>query len=122
MEEGRLQEVEQALEHAAQAKLEAYMKEAANTALSRLRDRFTDRFARDEHGVPRSWGPRVAIPQLASASRATCGRLLAQLAVVRVPGGAYEAVDGFVAALVAGSGGASVRVDSGGSRVGVCFV
>lgn len=98
----RLETATAALKATAHAKLEAHVREAANTALSRLRDRFNERFSRDEKGVPRAWGPRVNIPQLASAARAASGRLLAQLAVFRVPGKPYESVDAFAAALVAG--------------------
>lgn len=98
----RLEAARASLQHAAQAKLESHSREAANTALSRLRDRFNERFSRDERGVPRAWGPRVNIPQLATAARAASGRLLGQLAVVRAPGASYAAVDAFVEALVAG--------------------
>lgn len=105
----RLEAATAKLRATAHAKLEAHVREAANTALSRLRDRFNERFSRDERGVPRAWGPRVNIPQLASAARAASGRLLAQLAVVRVSDTAYEAVDAFAAALVAGPS-SSVRM------------
>lgn len=98
----RVQAATASLQRTAQAKLETHVREAANTALSRLRDRFNERFARDERGVPRAWGPRVNIPQLAAAARAASGRLLAQLAVVRDADASYEDVDAFAAALVAG--------------------
>lgn len=87
------------LQAAADGKLQTHVREAANTALSRLRDRFNDAFSRDEHGLVRSWGPRVNIQQLAASARSATAQVLAQLAVVRHEGQDYSKVDSVIMAM-----------------------
>jgi len=69
---------------AAKARLLANAKEAANTALPRLKDRFSESFQKDDQGMPRTWGPAVDIPAVATESRRTAALLLSQLCVVRL--------------------------------------
>ncbi|KAL6774184.1 hypothetical protein ACKKBG_A24075 [Auxenochlorella protothecoides x Auxenochlorella symbiontica] len=73
------------VETAARARLLAAAREAANTALSRLRERFHDRFSRDEAGLPRAWTAKSDVAGAAAAGRAAAAALLALLAVARLP-------------------------------------
>ena len=68
----------------ARGRLESCCREAAHTALPRMKDRFQESFGRDEAGMPRTWGPRVSIPAAAAGARSAAARVLAQLAVLRI--------------------------------------
>ncbi|KAK9834006.1 hypothetical protein WJX81_002422 [Elliptochloris bilobata] len=68
----------------ARKRLEAHVREAANTALPRMKERFTEVFSRDEAGLPRSWGPSANVPAAARDARLAAARVLAQLAVLRL--------------------------------------
>lgn len=69
---------------AAKLRLLANAKEAANTALPRLKDRFSETFQKDDQGMPRTWAPAVDIPGVAAESRRAAALLLSQLCVVRL--------------------------------------
>jgi hypothetical protein len=69
---------------AARARLLACAREAANTALPRLKDYFVEAFQRDEQGTPRTWTTAVDVPAVAAAARRAAAALLAQLCVVRL--------------------------------------
>lgn len=79
--------LEEELEGAGRGQLLAHAREAANTALSRVKDRFSAEFNRGEGGMPRSWTPAVDIPAAAAAARRAAGLLLAQLCAARVDDG-----------------------------------
>eukprot|EP00887_Chlorella_sp_A99_P002604 scaffold6.g2604.t1 len=83
------------------ARLVSHAREAANTALSRVKDRFNEVFQRDEAGLPRTWQPGVDVPAVTAAARRAAAQLLAQLVVVRLGG--------------EGGGGAAAGRDGGGS-------
>jgi hypothetical protein len=68
----------------AKLRLLANAKEAANTALPRLKDRFSETFQKDDQGMPRTWAPAVDIPTVATESRRAAALLLSQLCVVRL--------------------------------------
>ena len=72
------------LSGAARRQLVGHAREAANTALSRVKDRFAEVFQRDDKGMPRTWQPGVDIPAATAAARRAAAALLAQLAVVRL--------------------------------------
>ncbi len=80
-EEGELRSQVRA---AAKSRLLANAKEAANTALPRLKDRFSETFQKDDQGMPRTWAPAVDIPAVAGESRRAAALLLSQLCVVRL--------------------------------------
>ena len=75
---------------AARARLLSVAKEAANTALPRLKDCFAESFQKDEVGMPRTWTPAVDIPAVATDARRAAARLLSQLSIVRLGGGGGE--------------------------------
>lgn len=68
---------------AARARLLANAKEAANTVLPRLKDRFAEVFQKDDQGMPRTWGTNVDISAVAADARRASALLLSQLCVVR---------------------------------------
>lgn len=86
---------------AAQGRLLSHAREAANTALSRIKDRFNEVFQRDDAGMPRNWPPSADVPAVTAAARAAAARLLAQLAVVRMAGGVPGAATAATAVEVA---------------------
>jgi protein SEY1 len=65
-------------------RLLANAKEAANTALPRLKDRFSETFQKDDQGMPRTWAPAVDIPAVAAESKRAAALLLSQLCTVRL--------------------------------------
>ena len=70
----------------ARKQLAVHAREAANTALSRVKDRFNEVFQRDEKGMPRTWQPSVDIPAVTIAARKGAAQLLAQLSFIRLGG------------------------------------
>ncbi|EFN50506.1 hypothetical protein CHLNCDRAFT_55812, partial [Chlorella variabilis] len=78
-----VEEVHAAAAAAARAQLLVHAHEAANTALSRVKDRFNEVFQRDEHGMPRTWQPSVDVTAVTAAGRRAAAHLLAQLCFVR---------------------------------------
>ena len=82
--EGKRQELQAELERAGRAQLASHVGEAANTALSRMKDRFSEAFTRDEKGLPRRWSPSENIGDLTQAARAQAAMLLAQLAILQL--------------------------------------
>ncbi|CAL8460688.1 g219 [Coccomyxa elongata] len=66
------------------ARIESAAREAANTALPRMKERFTEVFSKDEGGMPRTWGPRANIQAANQKARLAAAQLLAQLAVLRL--------------------------------------
>ncbi|KAL4442065.1 hypothetical protein ABPG77_011326 [Micractinium sp. CCAP 211/92] len=83
LEEDELAEVEVKVGEAARQQLLAHAREAANTALSRVKDRFNEVFQRDEHGMPRTWQPSVDIAAVTASGRRAAALLLSQLCFVR---------------------------------------
>jgi hypothetical protein len=81
----------EALAAAARGRLLACAREAANTALPRLKERFSDAFLKDDAGLPRSWTPAVDVAAAAAGARRAAAALLAQLSVVRLDEGAAAA-------------------------------
>ncbi|KAL4858391.1 Protein ROOT HAIR DEFECTIVE 3 [Chlorella vulgaris] len=97
---------------AARSQLLVHAHEAANTALSRLKDRFNQVFQRDEHGMPRTWQPSVDITAVTAAGRRAAAQLLSQLCFVRGDGeapasAAVAAAEAAVQQLAEDGGGAS---------------
>ncbi|KAK9824432.1 hypothetical protein WJX72_010204 [[Myrmecia] bisecta] len=94
------------LDSFANGKLEGHVQEAAHTALSRMKDKFTEVFSRDEKGMPRAWGPRANIPAVTQRARLASAKVLAQLAILRIgaPQELGEAVDRAVLGLAADKG------------------
>lgn len=64
--------------------LMSHAKESANTALSRVKERFNQAFQRDESGLPQSWTPGTDVPGVATAARRQAAVLLAQLCFARL--------------------------------------
>ena len=79
---------------AAKTRLLGNAKEAANTALPRLKDRFSETFQKDDQGMPRTWSPAVDIPTVAADSRRAAALLLSQLCVVRLASGSGSGSSG----------------------------
>lgn len=66
----------------------SHAQEAANTALSRVKEHFNNKFNRDPAGMPRSWtNPKTNIPAIAADARQAAGQLLSHLAVARISRG-----------------------------------
>ncbi|DBA68461.1 hypothetical protein WJX79_008695 [Trebouxia sp. C0005] len=82
-EHERLQQREE-LQQSGRHRVEGLVQQAADTALSRMKDRFNDVFARDEQHMPRNWSPSANIPAIAQQARQSAARLLALLAVIRL--------------------------------------
>ena len=72
------------LSSALRQQLMSHAKESANTALSRVKERFNQAFQRDESGLPQSWTPGTDIPGVATAARRRAAVLLAQLCFARL--------------------------------------
>jgi protein SEY1 len=72
------------LSSALRQQLMTHAKESANTALSRVKERFNQAFQRDENGLPQSWTPETDIPGAATAARRRAAVLLAQLCFARL--------------------------------------
>lgn len=79
-------EVEGKVGQAARQQMLVHAREAANTALSRVKDRFNEVFQRDEHGMPRTWQPSVDVTAVTASGRRAAAQLLSQLCFVRSPG------------------------------------
>ncbi|KAL3156977.1 hypothetical protein ABBQ38_001233 [Trebouxia sp. C0009 RCD-2024] len=77
-------EQREALQQSGRLKVEGLVQQAADTALSRMKDRFNEVFARNEQGLPRNWSPSANIPLVAQQARQSAARLLAMLAVIRL--------------------------------------
>jgi len=77
-------EVRGKMKAAARGRLLANAREAANTALPRMKDRFAEVFQKDEQGMPRSWTPSVDIAAVANEAKRESARLLSMLCVVRL--------------------------------------
>lgn len=69
---------------AAKSCLQSHAREAANTALPRIKDRFSESFHKDDQDMPRTWTASVDIPAVASDARGAAAALLAQLCVTRL--------------------------------------
>lgn len=82
-EHERLEQREELQQHG-RHRVEGLVQQAADTALSRMKDRFNDVFTRDEQGLPRNWSPSANIPTIAQQARQSAARLLALLAVIRL--------------------------------------
>ena len=106
--------LQQRLQQFGSARILAHVKEAANTALSRMKDRwapaaaalqgcnhvlptlmrmgqtevarcrFSEVFMRDEHAMPRRWGPRDNITAVMHKAYRESAQLLAQLVAFRL--------------------------------------
>jgi hypothetical protein len=70
---------------AGRSKILSIAKEAADTALPRLKDAFSEAFYRDSAGVPRAWSPSTDVTAIATDAKRTCATLLAQLCISRLP-------------------------------------
>lgn len=114
--EDELESTHAQLAAAARRQLLVHAREAANTALSRIKDRFSEVFQRDEQGMPRTWQPSVDIATVTAAARRAAAQLLAQLCFVHSSGcgaaAAAAAAAGEAAVLqlaedVGGAGGAA---------------
>lgn len=70
---------------AGRVKILSIAKEAADTALPRLKDAFSEAFYRDSAGVPRAWSPSTDVTAIATDAKRTCASLLAQLCISRLP-------------------------------------
>jgi hypothetical protein len=81
------------------AALEAKARDAASGAPARLRDRFSEVFAKDERGLPRAWRPTDDIDAAAGAGRAEAARTLGALAVLRLDASLDAAGDAAALAL-----------------------
>jgi hypothetical protein len=81
------------------AALEAKARDAAAGAPARLRDRFSEVFAKDERGLPRAWRPADDIDAAAGAGRAEAARTLGALAVLRLDASLDAAGDAAALAL-----------------------
>jgi hypothetical protein len=99
--EGR--SIQQRLDAFGRKKLEAVVREGSHTALSRMKDRFSEVFSRDESGLPRSWGPRADVPGAAAQARGSAAHLLSLLAVIRtdVPPSTVAAIEASICSLAA---------------------
>ena len=93
---------------AARSRLMANAKEAANTALPRLKDRFQDVFQKDEQGMPRTWSPAVDIPGVAAEAKRAAAMLLSQLCIVRITASASTTTTASATAASVKSGGRDV--------------
>jgi hypothetical protein len=78
-----LEEAHAKVAAAARQQLLVHAREAANTALSRVKDRFNEIFQRDEQGMPRTWQPSVDVTAVTATGRKAAAQLLAQLSFVR---------------------------------------
>lgn len=85
----------------ARDQVESLVREASHSALSRMRERFSQLFFRNDEGLPRSWTPRVNISAVAAEARRGASQILALLAFIRFdsPGGACAAIDAAIAGL-----------------------
>ncbi|GAB4820674.1 hypothetical protein N2152v2_007720 [Parachlorella kessleri] len=116
VEGSELEELHSRLAAAARAQLVSHAREAANTALSRIKDRFNEVFQRDEQGMPRTWAPSVDIPAVALEARRAAALLLSQLAAARL-GDQHKGRDPIEASILAlarpvSAGGASDKSGS----------
>ena len=57
-------------------------KEAANTILPRMKDKFSESFHKDSDGMPRNWSPSLDITKIAKEAKQNAAHLLSQFAVV----------------------------------------
>lgn len=101
--------LEDQLESSIRTQLMSHAHEAANTALSRVKDRFNETFQRDESGMPRSWTPSVDVGAVAATARKAGASLLSNLCFARLDGKrTAQPSEGMVeSALLAVAGGES---------------
>ncbi|KAI8105747.1 hypothetical protein M9434_000329 [Picochlorum sp. BPE23] len=57
-------------------------KEAANTILPRMKDKFSESFHKDAEGMPRTWTPSLDISKIAKEAKQDAAHLLSQFTVI----------------------------------------
>lgn len=116
LEEALLAKLQQGLHDYAQSRVAGHVREAANTVLSRMKDRFQREFTRDEASLPRRWGPRDNITDIMHKAFRDASFLLAQLSLLRLgkPQEAYEVVDVGIRRLARDLGGLPAEPDARG--------
>lgn len=62
--------------------IQKLVKEAANTILPRMKDRFSESFHKDSDGIPRMWSPNLDISKIAKEAKYDAAYLLSQFVVV----------------------------------------
>ena len=60
------------------------LRDAAASAVAAMRERYQQRFHKDEKGMPRIWAPSVDIPKCSRVAKLAAARVLAQLAISQV--------------------------------------
>lgn len=76
-------ELKNQIESAADERLFSNVREAANTVLPRMKDRFSDVFQKDSSGMPRTWTPSLDVPKIALEARSKASKILGQLCIAR---------------------------------------
>ena len=62
--------------------IQKLVKEAANTILPRMKDRFSESFHKDPDGMPRTWVPSLDISKIAKEAKNDAAYLLSQFVIV----------------------------------------